>query len=130
MASCAAGKTFRVYGQYTSLVCKLMIKTWGYLFEANKREEHKNTCEPSKKSYSLSSGLCYIPLRMYAFCTLFNLSYPILLGFPMWLNEHSISMESNIVERVAPVSARWREAGYGLADRLCGHRLHRDHGWG
>ena len=48
MASCAAGKTFRVYGQYTSLVCKLMIKTWGYLFEANEKKNIKNTCEPSK----------------------------------------------------------------------------------
>ena len=59
MASCAAGKTFRVYGQYTSLVCKLMIKTWGHIFEANEKKNTKNTCEPSKKSYSLFSGLCY-----------------------------------------------------------------------
>ena len=48
MASCAAGKTFRVYGQYTSLVCKLMIKTWGHIFEANEKKNTKNTCEPSK----------------------------------------------------------------------------------
>ena len=41
MASCAAGKTFRVYGQYTSLVCKLMIKTWGHIFEANKKKNTK-----------------------------------------------------------------------------------------
>ena len=48
MASCAAGKTSRVYGQYTDLICKLMIRTWGYLFEANEKKNIKNTCEPSK----------------------------------------------------------------------------------
>ena len=48
MASCAAGKTFRVYGQYTNLVCKLMIKTWGHIFEVNEKKNTKNTCEPSK----------------------------------------------------------------------------------
>ena len=41
MASCAAGKTSRVYGSYTELMCKLMVSTWGYLFKANKKEEHK-----------------------------------------------------------------------------------------
>ena len=41
MASCAAGKTSRVYGSYTELICKLVIGTWGYLFKANKKEEHK-----------------------------------------------------------------------------------------
>ena len=48
MASCAAGKTFRVYGQYTSLVCKLMIKTWGHIFEANEKKNTKIHVNPSK----------------------------------------------------------------------------------
>ena len=48
MASRAAGKTSRVYGSYTKLMCKLMISTWGYLFKANKKENIKNTCEPRK----------------------------------------------------------------------------------
>ena len=85
MASCAAGKTFRVYGQYTNLVCKLMIKTWGHIFEANEKKNTKNTCEPSKKSYSLLSGLCYIPLRMYAVCTFSNCLYPFYLVSPCGL---------------------------------------------
>ena len=54
MASRAAGKTSRVYGSYTELMCKLMISTWGYLFKANKKKNIKNTCEPRK---------FYIPFR-------------------------------------------------------------------
>ena len=81
MASCAAGKTFRVYGQYTSLVCKLMIKTWGHLFEANEKKNIKIHVNPAKFT-SLSSGLCYIPLRMYAFCTFSNCLYPFYLVSP------------------------------------------------
>ena len=41
MASRAAGKTSRVYGSYTKLMCELMISTWGYLFKANKKENIK-----------------------------------------------------------------------------------------
>ena len=106
-----------------------MIGTWGYLFEANEKKNIKNTCEPSKILLPFKWTLLHPPshvCRLY----LFQLFVPILLGLPMWINEHSISMEGNVVERVAPVSARRWEAGYGLADRLCGHRLHRDHGWG
>ena len=48
MASCAAGKTSRVYGQYTELICKLMIRTWGYLFEANEKKNIKIHVNPAK----------------------------------------------------------------------------------
>merc|ERR1711994_125130 len=48
----------------------------------------------------------------------------------MWINRHSISMESKVVERVAPVSTRRWQPDQRLADRLRRHRLHRDHGWG
>ena len=85
MASCAAGKTFRVYGQYTSLVCKLMIKTWGHIFEANKKKNTKKIHVNPAKSYSLFSGLCYIPLRMYAICTFSNFLYPFYLVSPCGL---------------------------------------------
>ena len=82
MASCAAGKTSRVYGQYTDLVCKLMVETWGYLFETNEQKNIKIHVNPAKFT-SLFNGLCYIPLRMYAFCTFSQLFVSILLGFPM-----------------------------------------------
>ena len=81
MASCAAGKTSRVYGSYTELMCKLMISTWGYLFKANKKEEHKNTCEPANFTSPLG-GLCNIPLRMYAFCTFSDYLSPFYLVSP------------------------------------------------
>ena len=58
MASCAAGKTSRVYGQYTELICKLMIRTWGYLFEANEKKNIKIHVNPAKFT-SLLCGLCY-----------------------------------------------------------------------
>ena len=57
MASRAAGKTSRVYGSYTELMCKLMVSTWGYLFKANKRKNIKNTCEPANFTSPLG-GLC------------------------------------------------------------------------
>ena len=57
MASCAAGKTFRVYGQYTSLVCKLMIKTWGHIFEANEKKLNGMIVTyQDKKGKELESG--------------------------------------------------------------------------
>ena len=48
MASCAAGKTSRVYDQHMELMCKFMVRTWGHLFKANEKKNMKNTCEPSK----------------------------------------------------------------------------------
>ena len=47
MASCAAGMASRVYDQNMELVYTFMVGTWGHLFIANKKEEHKNTCEPT-----------------------------------------------------------------------------------
>ena len=67
MASCAAGKTSRVYGQYTDLICKLMIGTWGYLSKTNEKKNIKIHVNPAKFT-SLLCVLCYIPLCMYAFC--------------------------------------------------------------
>ena len=81
MASCAAGKTSRVYGQYTELICKLMIRTWGYLFEANEKKNIKIHVNPAKFT-SLLCGLCYIPLRMYAFCTFSDCLSPFYLVSP------------------------------------------------
>ena len=81
MASCAAGKTSRVYGQYTELICKLMIRTWGYLFEANEKKNIKIHVNPAK-IYTLLCGLCYIPLRMYAFCTFSDCLSPFYLVSP------------------------------------------------
>ena len=80
MASCAAGKTFRVYGQYTSLVCKLMIKTWGHLFKANEKKDIKNTCEPSKNltpflvDFATSPFACMQFVPFLTFCTHFTWS--------------------------------------------------------
>ena len=82
MASCAAGKTSRVYGQYTDLICKLMIGTWGYLSKTNEKKNIKIHVNPAKFT-SLLCGLCYIPLCMYAFCTFSDCLSPILLGLPM-----------------------------------------------
>ena len=48
MASCAAGKTSRVYDQHMELMCKFMVRTWGHLFKANEKKNIKNTCEPAK----------------------------------------------------------------------------------
>ena len=84
MASCAAGKTSRVYGQYTDLICKLMIGTWGYLFKANEKKNIKIHVNPAKFT-SLLCGLCYIPLRMYAICTFSNFLYPFYLVSPCGL---------------------------------------------
>ena len=50
MASRAAGKTSRVYGSYTKLMCELMISTWGYLFKANKKENIKKIHVNSRKN--------------------------------------------------------------------------------
>ena len=57
MASRAAGKTSRVYGSYTKLMCELMISTWGYLFKANKKENIKIHVNPAKFTSPLG-GLC------------------------------------------------------------------------
>ena len=81
MASCAAGKTSRVYGQYTELICKLMVRTWGYLFEANEKKNIKNTCEPSKIYFPFMWTLLHPPSHV-CLLYLFQLFVPILLWSP------------------------------------------------
>ena len=46
MASCAAGMASRVYDQNMELVYTFMVGTWGHLFIANKKEEHKIHVNP------------------------------------------------------------------------------------
>ena len=74
MASCAAGMASRVYDQNMELVYTFMVGTWGHLFIANKKEEHKNTCEPTNFHTPLGV-LCNIPLHKYAFVYLLMI-YP------------------------------------------------------
>ena len=80
MASCAAGKTSRVYGQYIDLICKLMIRTWGYLSKANEKKEHKIHVNPSKIYFPFMCTLLHPPLHVCLLC-LFRF-YPLLLGLP------------------------------------------------
>ena len=80
MASCAAGMASRVYDQNMELVYTFMVGTWGHLFIANKKEEHKNTCEPTNFHTPLGV-LCNIPLHKYAFVYLLMI-YPLFSWSP------------------------------------------------
>ena len=51
MASCAAGKTSRVYDKTIESVCAFIVGTWGHLFTASKKKNTKNTCEPANFPY-------------------------------------------------------------------------------
>ena len=64
MASCAAGKTSRVYDQHMELMCKFMVRTWGHLFKANEKKNIKNTCEPAK----FTSPYVYFATILLTFC--------------------------------------------------------------
>ena len=82
MASCAAGKTSRVYDKTIESVCAFVVKTWGHLFTASKKKNTKNTCEPTN-FHTLLGVLCNIPLRKYAFVYLLLTLSPFSFGSPM-----------------------------------------------
>ena len=82
MASCAAGKTSRVYDKTIESVYSFMVRTWGHLFTASKKKNTKNTCEPTN-FHTLLGVLCNIPLRKYAFVYLLLILSPFSFGSPM-----------------------------------------------